>query len=64
MENGYIWEMVIDKEAWRPWGLKESDTTEQLNNNNNIQLANKAEMWLVVPYCRHYKAEFGVEVRT
>ena len=27
-----------DREAWcaacSPWGLKESDTTEQLNNNN------------------------------
>ena len=31
-------EMVKDREAWwcySPWGLKESDTTEQLNNNNS-----------------------------
>ena len=31
-------EPVKDREAWcaacSPWGLKESDTTEQLNNNN------------------------------
>ena len=29
-------EMVMDREAWRaasPWGCKESDTTERLNNN-------------------------------
>ena len=24
-------ELVMDKEAWRPWGHKESDTTERLN---------------------------------
>ena len=30
-------ETVKDKEAWcaSPWRHKESDTTEQLNNNNN-----------------------------
>ena len=22
-----LWEMVKDREAWRAWGLKESDTT-------------------------------------
>ena len=31
-------EMVKDREAWNasmhPWGHKESDTTERLNNNN------------------------------
>ena len=29
-------ELVMDREAWRaavPWGCKESDTTERLNNN-------------------------------
>ena len=33
-------EMVKDREAWRcsPWGCKESDTTEQLNNNNKVQV--------------------------
>ena len=24
-------ELVMDREAWRPWSCKESDTTEQLN---------------------------------
>ena len=24
-----LWELVMDREAWRPWGRKESDTTEQ-----------------------------------
>ena len=24
-------ELVMDREAWHPWGCKESDTTEQLN---------------------------------
>ena len=27
-----LWELVMDREAWRDsWGRKESDTTEQLN---------------------------------
>ena len=26
-----LWEMMKDRESWRPWGHKESDTTEQLN---------------------------------
>jgi len=32
-----FWELVMDREAWHatcsPWGRKESDTTERLNNN-------------------------------
>ena len=24
-------ELVMDREAWQPWGRKELDTTEQLN---------------------------------
>jgi len=27
-------DMVKDKETWHPWGHKEEDTTEQLNNSN------------------------------
>ena len=32
--------MVKDREAWHccsPWGCKESDTTEQLNNHNPLK---------------------------
>ena len=33
MSLSKFWETVKDREAWHPWGHKESDTTEQLNNN-------------------------------
>ena len=35
-----LWEMVKDREAWRcgPWGCKESDSTEQLINTNQVQV--------------------------
>ena len=26
MSSSNLWEMVEDRVAWRPWGLKESDT--------------------------------------
>ena len=38
MNLGKLWEMVNDREAWHVavlGGYKESDMTEQLNNNNN-----------------------------
>ena len=46
MSLSKLQEMVKDREDWRaaaPWGCEESDTTEQLNNNNlqfsaNVQL--------------------------
>ena len=28
-------ELVMDKEAWRPWGHKESDMTEQLSTHTD-----------------------------
>ena len=31
MSLGELQELVMDREAWRSWGRKESDTTEQLN---------------------------------
>ena len=31
MGLGGLQELVMDREAWRSWGRKESDTTEQLN---------------------------------
>ena len=31
MNLGKLWELVMDREAWRPWGHRELDTTEQLN---------------------------------
>ena len=37
MSLSKFWEMVKDREAWHtcsPWGCKESDTTELLNNNH------------------------------
>ena len=31
MGLGGLWELVMDREACRPWGHKESDMTERLN---------------------------------
>ena len=31
MSLSKLWELVMDRQAWRPWGCKESDTTKQLN---------------------------------
>jgi len=40
MSLSRFWETVKDREAWHatcsPWGLRELDTTLQLNNNNKL----------------------------
>ena len=36
MSLSNLQELVMGREAWHPWSHKESDMTEQLNNNNII----------------------------
>jgi len=48
-----LWEMVKDREAWcaacSTWGCKESDMTEQPNNNNKGE--DKADLWFMPKEC-------------
>ena len=36
MSLSRLWEIVKGREAWNSWDHKESDTTQQLNNNKVI----------------------------
>ena len=48
MSFNKLWDMMKEKEAWgvagSPWGHKESDMTERLNNNRNTIHKNKLQM--------------------
>ena len=43
-----LWKTVKDREAWhatcRPWGPKESDTTQQLNNNHHVAVGQPSDL--------------------
>ena len=45
-----FWEIVKDRETWNaaPWDHKESDMTEQFNNNNIIGIENIVDDRLMV----------------
>ena len=54
MRLSKLWEMVKDGEAWRaagwpctvpPWGGKELDTTERLNNNTIGSIGSQYPVW-------------------
>ena len=38
MNLSKLWELITDRDAWHPWGHKDSDTTEQLNRTVLSQL--------------------------
>ena len=46
MSLSKLWEMVKDRETacCSPWGRKELDTTEQLNNNSNNNNSNNPDL--------------------
>ena len=56
MSVSKLQELVMDREAWRPWGCKELDTTEQLNWRKFNESRHVSAPWLLIPGARHMEA--------
>ena len=55
--------MVKNRETWcaacSPWGLKEPDTTEWLNNNNKISQTEEDKYQMIVLICGILKMQMS-----